>query len=118
MYNKGFLCLKLIVKRIISAILVIVPYAKIQKMRVCVMKRYAEIETKCVCSTVSQDGYDRQVMSRDIYGTPTLYDFEDTQFYGPEHFDVYLSQLYGVNYMQMPPVERRVKPHDAYLVDC
>lgn len=41
-----------------------------------------------------------------IMGTPMLYQFEDTQFYGPSDYDAYLKQLYG-DYMQLPPEEKR-----------
>lgn len=37
------------------------------------------------------------------------YKFEDTEFYGPQNADVYLTRCYG-DYMKLPPVEKR-KPH-------
>lgn len=116
-YNKGFLHSKQIIKRIISAIMSIVSYKFLQEKREQIMKRYAGINTKCVCNTVSQYGYDRQVIDRVVYGTPVLYDFEDTKLYGPEHYDEYLTHLYGKNYMQIPPDNKRVMPHDVYLTN-
>ncbi len=41
-------------------------------------------------------------------GEPTLYNFEDTQFYGVENYDDYLISLYGNNYMQLPPEDKRL----------
>lgn len=116
-YVKGFLGWKKIVKRLLSACMIFVPYSRLQKKREEIMKRFSNIDTKCVCSTVSQYGYDRQVMEKKIYGKPTLYDFEDTQLYGPEHYDAYLTHIYGKNYMQVPPEKKRVKPHDVYLIN-
>ena len=55
-------------------------------------------------------------MQRDVYGEPTLYEFEGVQVYGPQNADKYLSSLYG-NYMQLPPEEKRVSHHDYVLLD-
>ncbi len=48
----------------------------------------------------------KETVSIEIMGTPTLYTFEDTAFYGPQCHDKYLSQLYG-DYMQLPPKDKR-----------
>jgi len=56
----------------------------------------------------------REVMDRDIIGTPVLYDFEDTKIYGAEKYDAYLTKLYG-DWRQLPPEEKRVAHHDYYL---
>lgn len=45
-----------------------------------------------------------------IYGEPKYLTFEDTQLPLPEHYHEYLTQFFG-NYMQLPPVEKRVAPH-------
>ena len=39
----------------------------------------------------------------------------DEYFYGPEHADEYLSRIYGDNYMQLPPVEKRTKPNENFI---
>lgn len=70
-----------------------------------------------ICIEYSQTGTDaminlygiykeREVVKKEILGKPTLYDFEDVQFYGPEKYDEYLTRIYR-NYMQLPPVEKR-----------
>lgn len=114
-YDRGFLWSKLIVKRIISFIMMPVPYSRLQIERERIMKRYQNVDTKCVCSTVSQYGYDRQVMDRTVYGIPKLYDFEGVQLYGPQYAHEYLLQIFGEDYMRIPPEDKRVKPHDVYL---
>lgn len=45
-----------------------------------------------------------------IYGKPKYLPFEDTKLPVPEFYDEYLTQFFG-NYMQLPPVEKRVAPH-------
>ena len=67
---------------------------------------------------------EREVLSKEIFGKPTLYRFEDAEFYGVEQYDRYLSQIYG-DYMTPPPEDRRgghsigyidlEKPYREYL---
>jgi len=45
-------------------------------------------------------------------------DFEDCKFFAPKNYDEILRKYYG-DYMEFPPVEKRVYPHEikAYYVD-
>lgn len=58
----------------------------------------------------------KEVMKRDIMGTPTLYDFEDMQIFGAEKYDDYLKCLYG-DWHQLPPKEKQVSDHGYLLLD-
>lgn len=58
----------------------------------------------------------REVFPKKFFGTPILYKFEDTQFYGPEMADEYLTWLYG-DYHQLPPVEEQNLNHPAEFID-
>lgn len=59
----------------------------------------------------------KETISLEIMGDPTLYGFEDTEFYGPQNADAYLKQLYG-NYMQLPPEnERHIHTTEVYMLD-
>lgn len=49
----------------------------------------------------------KNMFSSAIYGTPKLYQFEDTEFYGITEYDVYLKKLFG-DYMKLPPKEKQV----------
>lgn len=49
---------------------------------------------------------EKEIMPKEFFGTPKLYDFENTQFYGPEQYDNYLKKLFN-NYMQLPPKNYR-----------
>lgn len=44
---------------------------------------------------------EKEILKKEIFGTPTLYKFEDTELFGIEHFDEYLRHFYN-NYM-LPP---------------
>ncbi len=58
----------------------------------------------------------KEIVPTAIIGNPTLYVFEDTEFYGVEDYDGYLTSLYG-NYMALPPKEKRVFKHGFYYLD-
>ena len=58
----------------------------------------------------------REIMSKSIYGKPTLYPFEDIMVYGVEQPDEYLSRIYG-NWRELPPLEKRQSHHDLIELD-
>lgn len=58
----------------------------------------------------------REVFPKKFFGTPVLYSFEDTQFYGPEMADEYLKWLYG-DYHRLPPKEEQELNHPAEFID-
>lgn len=58
----------------------------------------------------------KEFMSKDIIGRPTLYTFEDYQFYGVENYDAYLSSLYG-DYMVLPTKDKQVSHHKIIYLD-
>ena len=55
--------------------------------------------------------HEREIMPREVFGTPTAYPFETMQVFGPEQADAYLTRLYG-NWRELPPPEKRVSHHD------
>ena len=58
----------------------------------------------------------KEVMESRIMGTPMLYHFEDLMVYGAEHYDEYLTCLYG-DWRKLPPKEKRVSHHDYVKCD-
>ena len=48
----------------------------------------------------------KELFSKSIYGSGTLYPFEDIQVCGPENYDFVLTQMYG-DYMTPPPNDQR-----------
>ena len=58
----------------------------------------------------------KEVMPRNFFGKPTLYPFEDTQIFGVEKVDEYLTHLYG-NWRQIPPEGKRKSHHDFISID-
>lgn len=104
-----------LIKKIRAFLLSVIPLKLVQSLTEKVMKRYDENQTERVCSMASHYSYKRQTMPRCYYGNPVLIKFEDTFFYSPEMPHEYLSHLYGINYMDVPPVEKRDSPSDVYV---
>lgn len=59
---------------------------------------------------------EREIVDKRIFGEPRLYCFEDTQFFGPEDIDAFLSAVYG-DYMKLPEPNQRVLKHGFLYVD-
>ena len=53
---------------------------------------------------------------KEVFGEPTLCDFEGVQVYGPQDPDAYLRGIYG-DYMQLPPEDKRVTNHYFVCLD-
>lgn len=99
--------LKHYIKRLRQGFLAPVSYHHLVKKVDIISKRYCLEQTKSICSMSSQYDYNKQAMSRKIYGSPIRIPFEKYAFLAPEHPDEYLKQLYG-DYMQLPPKEKQV----------
>lgn len=50
---------------------------------------------------------EKEIMQKEIYGNPTLIQFEGEMYYGVENSHAYLSNLYG-DYMKLPPLEEQL----------
>jgi lipopolysaccharide cholinephosphotransferase len=79
-------------------------------------RTYYEEKTGFLCSLASQYSCKKQAMPFSYYGTPVFITFEGRSFPCPALFGDYLSQLYGDNYMEIPPLDKRRKPHKVLLL--
>lgn len=61
-------------------------------------------------------GFKKELHKKEWYGSGKLVQFESIQINVPENYDKYLSSLFG-NYMELPPIEKRVSHHDVYFFD-
>lgn len=55
----------------------------------------------------------KELLDWDIFGTPVLYDFEDTKLYGVQLYDRYLSELIG-DWKVLPPEDKRYGHFNGY----
>ena len=58
----------------------------------------------------------KEIIEKRIFGNPTEYSFEDTTVFGVEHYDEYLTNLFG-DWRKLPPPEKRVSVHDYLMID-
>lgn len=58
----------------------------------------------------------REVVKKEVMGTPTLYRFENLLVYGASDYNAYLTSLYG-EWRKLPPKEKQVTHHDYLLCD-
>jgi lipopolysaccharide cholinephosphotransferase len=53
----------------------------------------------------------KEIMEKEIYGTPTKYTFEGLVIFGPEKKEEYLTHIYG-NWRKLPDEKQRESEHD------
>lgn len=58
----------------------------------------------------------KEIILRELFGQPTLYQFENISIYGPEKYDEYLTCIYG-DWKALPPENKRKTSHDFIKMD-
>ena len=53
-----------------------------------------------------------EIVKASLYGIPTKYEFEGGEFFGPEFANEFLETIYGYNYLELPPKDKRVSHHN------
>ncbi len=99
--------LEVLIKKAVLLLLSPLSFKAIGKKREKIMTKYRNENSGLICSMGSQYPYTKQLMPVEMYGTPTLLEFEGEKFYGPEKAHEYLTQLYR-DYMKLPPEEDRI----------
>ena len=61
-------------------------------------------------------GGPQETMEQEVFGTPRLVEFEGHRLPVPHQLDRYLALIYGNDYLDLPPVEKRYG-HDPLVVD-
>jgi lipopolysaccharide cholinephosphotransferase len=56
----------------------------------------------------SNYSYIKQTMPKEVYFPAVKMRFEDKEFQVPADTEYYLKRIYGPNYMELPPVEKRI----------
>ena len=75
-----------------------------------------DFETSQYVGVMSASKYKTQeVIDRKGYIQLIDVEFEGKKYHGPSNYDRYLSQLYGKDYMQLPPIEQQ-KTHHTFKV--
>ena len=85
------------------------PKAFLQKKVKHYMTHY-DFEQSNVAVAYDDNGI-KALFPKHIFGTTQMYEFEGHQYPGVEHVDEYLTINFGSDYMQLPPVEKRIQHH-------
>lgn len=59
----------------------------------------------------SNYGYVKQCRNKEVYSPHCELEFEDKKYMAPHKYNEFLVQLFGTNYMELPPIEKRVTRH-------
>ena len=109
--NNGFYLA--LIARVIARTL-LRPFAKVFKNKIYSLEHSIKGEDYFI-STLGTYG-EKDIFPKDVYSTIRKVPFEDSYIYIPEKYDVSLTQLYK-DYMQLPPVEKRVSNHAIYYAN-
>lgn len=58
----------------------------------------------------------REIMPKELFGTPSLYEFEGIPVYGPEKADEWLTKIFG-DWRKLPPENKRHSIHNFVDLD-
>ena len=58
--------------------------------------------------------FEKEVVERSIFGTPTIYQFENIFIKGPQKSDEYLTHIYG-DWRKLPPLEKRIQHQNTSI---
>lgn len=72
---------------------------------------------KYTTSFASHYLWKKQLVENDIYGDGTMLRFENCMFRCPTRYTDLLKQVFGENYMQLPPLEKRNSGHVLVKID-
>lgn len=77
------------------------------------VEKYKGTDSKLVTNVFGVNNL-KEIMPKEYFGKPVLYEFENTRFYGVEKPDEYLTRLYG-DYMTPPPEDKRGGHNIVYI---
>ena len=104
-----------IIKKVFKVFAELMPAGYLRAKADRIMKKYAWDSSEIIANYMGS-WHEKEVMSKSIFGKPTLHRFEDCMFYTEERIADYLEKMYG-DYMKLPSAENRVFRHGYYYFD-
>lgn len=74
-------------------------------------KKYNNENNPYLVNLASYYNYKKQTFSKDFYGTPRYVKFEDIMVPVPKEAEKILTKIYGEDYTNIPPIEKRITKH-------
>lgn len=110
-WNKNRDFFKNLIAMISKSFLYFIPYSFLNKQMRNRSLRYAYLENDYNLGCLNGPYCKKECMPKEIFTHMRLMPFENSEFFGLEKYDSYLKHCYG-DYMQLPPVEKKVSHHD------
>jgi len=108
---------KKIIMKLVSPLTRLVPDKMMNKLFDKVCTATDKPGAKYTTSFASHYLWKRQLVSNDVYGEGTFLAFENTQLRVPSKYLALLTQVFGEDYMQLPPEEKRNSGHTLVKID-
>ncbi|WP_370783569.1 LicD family protein [[Ruminococcus] lactaris] len=103
--------------KILAAVMGLLGITRLKRMR----KRFMQAENGkgLTKNTIyaSNYGYRKQCRNKSIYKPAVKLPFEGKEYLAPHEYKAFLTQLFGENYMELPPVDQRVTRHPISKLD-
>lgn len=103
-------------RRVLYSILSVVSTRTLQKQQTRLMKHYNCKSADYYVNYGSNYDTIKQTMSKKVYEPFKEVIFEGKLYYAPNDTDYFLKRLYGNNYMELPPEEKRITHDPVNLV--
>ena len=103
-------------RKVIYRILSIIPTVKLHKIQTKLMKRFKSNSSKYFINYGSNYNPIKQTMPKEIYMPFKEISFEGKMYFAPNDTDYFLKRIYGENYMELPPAEKRITHNPIKLV--
>lgn len=105
-----------VMRRALYSILSVISTRTLQKQQTRLMKHYNCKSAEYYVNYGSNYDPKKQTMPKKVYEPFAEVLFEGKSYYAPNDTDYYLRRLYGNNYMELPPVEKRITHDPVNLV--
>lgn len=95
-------------KRVVLSILSLLPKKILLWLQLTIMTLNKNDNSKYFVNLGSQYGYKKQTHLKNAYFPVKMAKFNGKKFPVPNNYDYVLTKIYGKNYMQLPPKEKRI----------
>lgn len=120
LYKSGYRDFKKGIVRVLLNIflfpLSLIPYSFLNYMSNRIMRKYNKKETEFYTSYASGYGYLKQKMPKSVYGGGAKVYFEGRMCSGPADYKFVLKKIFGNDYIELPPLEKRKSNHRIYHI--
>lgn len=108
---------KKVIIKILKPFTFLIPSSFVNKLFDWVCTASDKPGAKYTTSFASHYLWKKQLVDNDVYGEGIMLKFENTEFRVPSRYLDLLTQIFGENYMELPPEEKRTSGHTLVKID-